>query len=183
MPDDRTEAPKRGRRVRQVPAGDSLERSVCLDCGHIQYDNPKIVAGAVTVHDGRLLLCRRAIEPGLGKWTITAGYLELHETPEDGARREAWEEARARIRIDTLLGLYTIPRISQVQLIYRAILDEPRFEPGEESQEVALFSWADVPWEDLAFPSVHWALRYYWETRGRAVFPPGTNRAGERSDL
>ncbi len=169
--------------MRQVPEGDHLERSVCMDCGHIQYDNPKIVAGSVTVHEGKLLLCRRAIEPALGKWTITAGYLELHETPEDGARREAWEEARAQIRINALLGLYTIPRISQVQMIYRATLAAPDFSPGEESQEVALFDWQDIPWDDIAFPSVHWALHHYWETKDRDVFQPGTNPAGAHGNL
>ena len=131
-----------------------MERYVCGDCGHIYYCNPKIVVGSVAVHDGRVLLCRRAIEPRRGFWTLPAGYLEEHETPEQGARREAKEEAECDIVLDALLAVYAIPRISQVQLMYRARLEAPVFSPGAESLEVKLFAWEDIPWTDLAFPSV-----------------------------
>jgi ADP-ribose pyrophosphatase YjhB (NUDIX family) len=162
---------------RRVPEGDTMERYVCGDCGHIYYTNPKIVVGSVPVHDRRILLCRRAIEPRRGFWTLPAGYLEEHETPEEGARREAKEEAECDIVLDALLAVYAIPRISQVQLMYRARLEAPVFSPGAESLEVKLFAWEDIPWTDLAFPSVRWALEYYRATKDLAVFAPGTNPA------
>jgi ADP-ribose pyrophosphatase YjhB (NUDIX family) len=148
----------RGPVDRRVPPGDTLERLVCGDCGYVAYDNPKIVVGSVVRHGARYLLCRRAIEPRLGYWTLPAGYLELNETTEAGAQREAWEEAQARIEIEGLLAIYNIPRLSQVQLIYRARLIGEAFAPGPESQAVALFGWDDIPWPDLAFPSVRWSL-------------------------
>ena len=165
--------------MRRVPDGDTTERYVCGDCGHIYYTNPKIVVGSVVVHDGRILMCRRAIEPRKGYWTVPAGYLEEPETPEDGARREAWEEAQADIALDALLAVYSVPRISQVQLMYRAKLARPSFAAGPESLEVALFSWGEIPWDELAFPSVHWALNHYRETEDKTVFAPFVNPPGE----
>ena len=162
---------------RRIPEDDDRERLVCDSCGFIHYENPKIVVGSVVEHDGKLLLCRRAIEPRSGYWTLPAGYMELQETPEQGARREAWEEARAAIEIDLLLGVYSIPRISQVQMIFRASLPSPSFEPGPESQEVALFAWEEIPWDDIAFPSVYWALHHWRDSRGSSGFAPFTNPA------
>ena len=129
-----------------MPDGDSLPRLVCRDCGHIHYVNPKIVTGAVITHGEKFLLARRAIHPRKGYWTIPAGYLEEHETTQAGAERESMEEAGALIAIDGLLAVYSIPRISQVQLIYRATLTSPDFAAGPESIEVALFSWDEIPW-------------------------------------
>jgi ADP-ribose pyrophosphatase YjhB (NUDIX family) len=160
---------------RRIPEDDDRERLVCDSCGFIAYENPKIVVGSVVTCGGKLLLCRRAIEPRLGYWTLPAGYLENHETPEQGAAREAWEEARAAIEIELLLGVYSIPRISQVQMIYRASLPRPDFAPGPESQEVALFAWDEIPWDDVAFPSVHWALHHWRDSRDMTGFPPFTN--------
>lgn len=157
------------------PAGDDRERLVCRDCGFINYQNPKIVVGSVVLWEEKLLLCRRAIEPSLGYWTLPAGYMELGETADAGARREAWEEARARIEIDQLLAVYSIPRISQVQLIYRARLLDDAVWAGPESSDVGLFAWADIPWESLAFPSVHWALRHHREVAGQEAFVPFSN--------
>ncbi len=168
--------------VRAIPPGDDRERLTCPDCGFIAYENPKVVAGSVVSVDGKIMLCRRAIEPRRGYWTLPAGYLELHETPEEGARREAWEEARARIAIDALLAVFSVPRISQVQLIYRATLAEPGFEAGPESLEVALFDWADIPWSEIAFPSVKWALDEYRARLGQDVFAPGINPPGMTGD-
>jgi ADP-ribose pyrophosphatase YjhB (NUDIX family) len=162
---------------RRVPEGDTTERYVCGQCGHVHYTNPKIVVGSVVTHDDLILLCRRAIEPRKGLWTLPAGYLEEHESPEDGARREAREEACADIRIDALLAVYTVAHISQVQLMYRASLASPAFSPGVESLEVKLFDWNSIPWDELAFPSVKWALRHYRETKHLAVFPPFANPA------
>jgi ADP-ribose pyrophosphatase YjhB (NUDIX family) len=154
-----------------------MERYVCGDCGHIYYSNPKIVVGSVVVHDGKIMLCRRAIEPRKGFWTLPAGFLEEHETPEAGAVREAREEAECDIVLDALLAVYAVPRISQVQLLYRARLKSSQFSPGAESLEVRLFAWEDIPWTDLAFPSVKWALNQYHATKDLAVFAPGANPA------
>lgn len=163
---------------KQIPDGDTRERLVCGDCGWIHYVNPKIVVGAVIGHEGRILLCRRAIEPRRGFWTIPAGYMEERETSEAGAMREAQEEACAEIAIDQLLAVYNIPRISQVQLIYRAQLAKPEIAAGPESLEVGLFDWSDIPWDELAFPSVHWALGHYRAVEGKTGFPAFSNPPG-----
>jgi ADP-ribose pyrophosphatase YjhB (NUDIX family) len=168
-----------GPRVLEIPEGDNRERLVCPDCGFINYENPKIVVGSVVGYDGKILLCRRDINPRRGFWTIPAGYLELNETVVDGARREAREEVCAEIDIDRVLGIYNVPRISQVQIIYRASLPEPNFAVGEETQEVALFAWDDIPWEDIAFPSVHWALNHYRAVEGVDTFAPHSNPRGD----
>lgn len=160
---------------KSVPKGDTHERSVCDHCGFVEYVNPKIVAGSVVRHEGQILLCRRAIEPRKGFWTIPAGYLELHESPEDGAKREAIEEANAELNITNLLAVYSVTRISQVQLIYRATLASPKFSPGIESLEVGLFSWDEIPWDDIAFPSVHWALNHDREVEEQGYSGPRTN--------
>ncbi|HVY16160.1 MAG TPA: NUDIX hydrolase [Rhodopila sp.] len=154
--------------VRRVPDGDNRERLVCADCGFVAYENPKIVVGAVVVSDEKVLMCRRAINPRKGFWTLPAGYMELGETAHEGAAREALEEAGAEIAIEGLLGVFSIARIGQVQMIFRARFanaGEPRFEAGEESLEVALFSWETIPWTEIAFPSVHWALQA-WRSAG-----------------
>lgn len=161
--------------ARKVPPGDNMERAVCVECGFIDYRNPKIVVGSVAAWRDKILLCRRSIEPRSGYWTLPAGYLEIGETAEDGARREAREEACADIDIDRLLAVYSIPRISQVQLMFRARLIAPDVAAGPESAEVGLFGWNDIPWADIAFPSAAWALRQYWETRSRTDFPPFSN--------
>jgi ADP-ribose pyrophosphatase YjhB (NUDIX family) len=148
---------------------------MCPDCGYVAYRNPVIIVGSVASWEGRILLCRRAIAPRIGFWTLPAGFMEENETSAAGARREAWEEARARIAIDALLAIYDIARISQVQLIFRARLLDGAVEPGPESQEVGLFAWEDIPWRDLAFPTVGWALREHRTRLGRDDFAPATN--------
>src|SRR5947199_3463839 len=150
----------RGPSVRGVPEGDDRERMICADCGFVLYDNPKIVVGSVARWDELILMCRRAINPRRGFWTLPAGYLELNESTSAGAEREAWEEARAKIAIEGLLAIYDIPRISQVQLIYRARLLDEAVKPGPESLEVALVGWDQIPWDEIAFPSVGWALNH-----------------------
>lgn len=147
--------------VRQIPDGDNRERNICGDCGHIAYENPKIVVGTVVAHEGRVLLCRRAIEPRRDYWTLPAGYMELGETLEAGAMREAQEEAEADIALDGVLAMFSISRIGQVQVIFRGRFADPalpRFAAGPESLEVGLFAWADIPWDRIAFPTVRWAL-------------------------
>ncbi len=157
---------------RIIPPGDDRRRLVCDHCAHVQYENPRIVVGSVVEHDDRILLCRRAIEPRDGYWTLPAGYLELGESPEAGAQREALEEACATLVIDRLLATYSITRISQVQLIYRARLATPDYAAGPESREVDLFHWDEIPWQELAFPSVHWALHHFRMVRNQSGFAP-----------
>lgn len=170
--------------TRAVPPGEDRERLVCLDCGFVNYENPKVVVGSVVTFGQQFLLCRRAIEPRKGFWTIPAGFLEQHEDAQAGARREAMEEATADIAIDALLAVYDIRRLSQVQLIYRATLaGAGTFAAGPESLEVALFRWEDIPWSEIAFPSVHWSLRHHQSVLGQKVFAPFTNPTGETGDL
>jgi ADP-ribose pyrophosphatase YjhB (NUDIX family) len=162
----------------KVPEGDNRPRRVCDDCGFVDYVNPRIVVGTVCTWEDRVLLCRRAIEPRRGFWTVPAGFLEEGETVEAGALREAWEEARADIEIDGLLGVYSVPRFSQVQMMFRARLRSPVVSAGEESEEVGLFEWSAIPWDELAFPSVLWALRDFDAVRGQAVFATRSNPPG-----
>ncbi|MBF0167626.1 MAG: NUDIX hydrolase [Alphaproteobacteria bacterium] len=150
-----------GPSVHQVPEGDDKPRLTCPDCGYVAYENPRVVVGAICSWEDRFLLCKRAIEPRRGFWTPPAGFLEMNETTEEGAIREVWEEARAEVELDGLLALYSIPVIGQVHLVYRARMTAPRFEPGPESLEVGLFSWNDIPWNDLAFPNVRWSLEHW----------------------
>jgi len=170
--------PRSGPTVLRVPEGDDRPRMTCPDCGFVAYENPKVVVGSVATWEDRILLCRRAIEPRRGYWTLPAGYLELNETTEEGAAREAMEEATARIALDGVLAVYNIPRISQVQVVYRARLVDPAVAPGRESLEVALFRWDDIPWEEIAFPSVRWALDHWRETAGEILFPARGNPDG-----
>jgi ADP-ribose pyrophosphatase YjhB (NUDIX family) len=168
----------------RVPAQDDRERHVCSACATVHYSNPKVVVGSVCTLGDRLLLCRRAIEPGRGLWTIPAGYLENGETVEEGARREAWEEARAAIDLEGLIAVYSIKRIDQVQLLFRARLTRPEVAAGPESLEVVLVDWDAIPREPLAFPTVNWVLRRALELRGQAgpfvpVGNPGAAPGGE----
>ncbi|MBK1666011.1 NUDIX hydrolase [Rhodospirillum rubrum] len=159
-----------------VPEGDDHERLICTTCGFIRYDNPKIIVGAVCTWESKVLLVRRAIEPRVGYWCMPAGFMELNETTEAGAAREVWEEARARVRIGPLLALYNLPHISQVHLIYSATMLSPDHAPGSESLETCLVGWGEIPWGDLAYPTVEWALRQHAERGGLAGAPYG-NRA------
>ena len=161
----------------EIPQGDDKERSVCQRCEFIDYQNPKIVAGSVVLKDGKILLCKRAIEPRKGYWTLPAGFMELGESVEEAAQREAQEEALADIEIDRLLAVYSVPRIGQVQVMFRARL-KGDYGVGPESQEVKLVDWKDIPWSELAFPTVVWALTHYAETRDQDVFAPFANPPG-----
>ncbi len=155
----------------RVPEGDNLPRHVCDRCGTIHYQNPKIVAGCIPEWADRILLCRRAIEPRYGLWTLPAGFMENGETTAEGAARETLEEANAQVEICSLYALFNIPHISQVYLMFRARLLNERFGPGSESLEVELFSEADIPWQELAFPVVRETLRRYLDDRRRGEYP------------
>ena len=155
----------------KIPDGEDRLRDVCTACGFINYVNPKIVVGSVVQFEDQFLMCKRAIAPRVGFWTLPAGFMEEGETAEEGAIREAMEEACAKIEIEGLLGCYSVPRISQVQLMYRARLLDPAIAPGPESTEVMLVTWDDIPWRELAFPSVKWALDHFAAWRAGAVAP------------
>jgi ADP-ribose pyrophosphatase YjhB (NUDIX family) len=166
----------------RVPDGDNRERLICADCGHIDYQNPKVVVGTVVTSGGAILMCRRAIEPRRGFWTLPAGYLELGETLEEGAAREAMEEATAHIAIDGILGVFSVTRIGQVQVIFRGRFADPakpEFAAGPESLEVALFPWDRIPWDEIAFPTVHWALRAWYEQGSGPPGRPAGNPPGD----
>ena len=149
----------------RIPPGDSLPRHVCDACGEIHYQNPKVVVGAIPEWEDRILLCRRAIEPRHGKWTLPAGFMENHETTAAGAARETAEEACARLGESELFALIDITHISQVHVFYRAPLLDLDFAPGTESLETRLFSEDEIPWDSLAFRSVALCLRYYFADR------------------
>lgn len=151
----------RGPVTPRIPEGDDRERMVCADCGFVHYDNPKIIAGAVCTWEGKFLLCKRAIEPRIGYWTIPAGFMELRESVAEGAVREVVEESGANVEIESLLGVFEIPRISQVYMVYRARMLSPDLDPGPESLSAVLFEWDDIPWDELAFPSVSWSLEMF----------------------
>ena len=165
-------APKSGPRVRKIPDGDDRPRLVCPECDFILYENPKIVVGSVCFHHDELLLCRRAIEPRTGYWTMPAGYLELGETTYQGAEREAYEEAGVTLDIGPLLAIYNLPHINQVQIFYKSALKDKTIDPGPESLEAGFFKWKDIPWEDLAFPTVRLALEAYKQSEKDPGFLP-----------
>jgi ADP-ribose pyrophosphatase YjhB (NUDIX family) len=154
----------------KVPAGDHLPRHICPACGTIHYQNPKMVVGTIPEWEDRVLLCRRAIEPRYGLWTLPAGFMENGETTLEGAARETWEEAGARIEMGGLYTLFNLPHINQVYLMFRARLLDLDYAPGTESLETRLFAEAEIPWQDIAFRTVRETLKLYFEDRRRGVF-------------
>jgi ADP-ribose pyrophosphatase YjhB (NUDIX family) len=149
----------------KIPDGDHLPRFVCTNCGMVHYQNPKLVLGCVPEWEGRILLCRRAIEPRRGFWTVPAGFMENGETLQRAAARECQEEALATVEIGSLLALVSVIHAGQVHVMFRARLVKPEFAAGPESLEVALYEEADVPWGELAFPSGEFTLRRYFADR------------------
>lgn len=154
----------------RTPAGDSLPRHVCERCGAIHYENPKLVVGTIPEWEDKILLCRRAIEPRRGFWTLPAGFMENAETAVQAAQRETLEEACARVEIGALFTLISVPHISQVHLIYRAQLLDLDFSPGAETIEVALFDEKRIPWDDIAFGTIALTLRCYFTDRAAGRF-------------
>lgn len=153
-----------------IPAGDNRLRFVCSDCNTIHYQNPKMVVGCLPEWEDKILLCKRAIEPQYGKWTLPAGFMENGETTQQGAMRETLEEAGARVEISHLFTLYNLPYISQVYLMFRARLLDLDFAAGEESLEVGLFSEEEIPWDEIAFLTIEKTLRQYFEDRRKGEF-------------
>ncbi len=155
----------------RIPEGDDHARDLCETCGHIHYFNPKIVVGALPVWEDKILLCKRAIEPRLGKWTLPAGFMEENETLEEGAARETLEEACARIRVISLYTTISLPDISQVYMLYRAELADLNFAAGTESLDVRLFEECDIPWDELAFRTISTTLKHYFSDQRSGNFP------------
>jgi len=156
--------------TRCVPEGDTALRDVCNQCGTIHYVNPKMVVGALAEWEGKILLCRRAIEPRLGMWTLPAGFMEMAETTADAALRETLEEACARVELIELYTLVNVSHIGQVHMFYRARLPEPVFAAGIESLEVALFDEADIPWNEIAFRSITLSLQQFFADRRKGEY-------------
>ncbi|PLK48624.1 NUDIX hydrolase [Uliginosibacterium sp. TH139] len=154
----------------EIPPGDHRPRQVCPSCGQVHYLNPKLVVGSLPVWEDKVLLCRRAIEPRLGFWTLPAGFMEADETLAEAACRETFEEACANIELQGLYTLVNIPHINQVHVIYRARLLDTGFHPGEESLETRLFSEQEIPWDEIAFRSISLSLRNFFEDRRRGSF-------------
>jgi len=157
--------------VLTTPPGDSRERFVCEHCDTIHYQNPRVITGCLVAWEEQVLLCRRDIDPRRGYWTLPAGFLENGETARAGAERETWEEARARVVVDDLYTLFSLPHISQIYMFYRGRLETPEFQAGDETQEVALFREAEIPWDELAFPVIRETLHHYFEDRRDNHFP------------
>ena len=156
--------------TRRVPPGDTLPRWVCDQCGEIHYQNPRMVIGTVPEYEGKVLLCRRAIEPRYGYWTLPAGFMENDETAGQAALRETLEEAGADIELGEPFSLISVPRVNQVHLFYRARLRNLEFKPGEETLEVALLDEAAIPWKEIAFRTVAYTLKRWFEDRAQGRF-------------
>lgn len=159
------------------PEGDDRDRDVCNHCGFVDYQNPRLVVGSVTSWtdpsgEPLVLLARRAIDPGRGLWSLPAGYLETHESLEQGAMREAMEEAGVEVELDAMLAICEIPHISQIQFVFRGALASPLYAAGPESLEVRLFAWRDIPWDSLAFPTIRSVLLQWRSTLHSQAFPP-----------
>ena len=154
----------------RIPDGDNLARHVCDTCNTIHYQNPKLVVGCIPEWEDKILLCKRAIEPRYGLWTLPAGFMENHETAAQCAARETLEEAQARVTIGDLFTFYNLPHISQVYLMFRGQLLGLDFAAGPESLEVQLFSEHEIPWSELAFRAVSETLKRYYEDRKKGEF-------------
>ena len=154
----------------KIPSDDSRERHVCESCGVVHYFNPRNVVGSIPVFENQILLCRRAIAPRHGYWTLPAGFMELGESTSAGAARETQEEAGAVVEIGPLYSLLNVPHAEQVHLFYLANMTSAEFHAGEESLEVALFQEQDIPWNEIAFPTVKQTLEWYFADRAAGIF-------------
>ena len=154
----------------RCPDNDDRLRHICVACGMIHYQNPKMVIGSIPEWEDKILLCRRAIEPRYGLWTLPGGFMENGETTTEAAIRETLEEANARIEIGDLYSMYSLPYIDQVHLLFRARLLDPDFSPGAESLQVRLFAEHEIPWDEIAFRPVKYSLKHYFEDRRNGRF-------------
>ena len=154
----------------RIPPGDNLPRFVCQQCTTIHYQNPNIVAGCLPIYGDQILLCKRAIEPRYGLWTLPAGFMENNETLEQAAMRESMEEANANVKLLNIYTVLSLPHVNQVYIMYLAELLDTNFSAGSESLEVKLFNEKDIPWNELAFRTIHYTLKYFFEDRRRGQF-------------
>jgi ADP-ribose pyrophosphatase YjhB (NUDIX family) len=174
--------------VHRIPDGDNLPRFICEHCDIIHYQNPKLVVGCLPVWQEQVLLCKRAIEPSYGLWTLPAGFMENQETLEQAALRESREEANANLEIDELYSVISLPHINQIYVLYRATLLDLDFYAGTESLDVQLFNENDIPWDQLAFKTIENTLRHYFADRKKGTFSVHNgviskrNRLGQTSD-
>jgi len=157
--------------VLRIPQDDDRPRHICEQCDTIHYQNPRIIAGCLPVFEDKVLLCRRAIEPRQGYWTLPAGFMENAESVEQAALRESREEAHANITLHELYTLFSIPHINQVYMLFKGELNDLNFRAGSESLEVRLFTEEEIPWQQLAFPSIHKTLEYYFVDRKQQHYP------------
>ena len=155
----------------RIPDGDDRDRYVCVSCECIHYVNPRVIVGCLAVHEDRILLCKRAIEPRYGLWTLPAGFMENGETTRQGAARETWEEAQGRVSDLELYRVFDVPYISQVYMFYRCRLVDGDYGVGPESLETALYDEGDIPWDEIAFPVVRETLADFLRDRQRGAFP------------
>lgn len=162
------------RLVAKIPRDDDRRRHVCSGCGKVHYENPKIVTGCLPLWQDSVLLCRRAIEPRRGFWTVPAGFMELDESVQQGAVRETWEEARANVELLAPYSMFNLPHVNQLYVIFRARLMDLDFEAGPESEDVRLFTEREIPWDELAFGTVRQTLRFYFQDRPLGRFPMRT---------
>ena len=154
----------------RVPEGDHLPRHVCPRCANIQYFNPRVIVGCIPEwEDGRILMCRRNIEPRLGLWTFPAGFMELGETSGQGAAREAREESQADVEVGELLAMINVPYVSQLYVVHRGRMRTPHHGTTPESSETRLIAESDIPWNEIAFPTVYHSLRFFYADRAAGV--------------
>jgi len=165
----------------KVPEGDNMPRYVCEDCQTIHYQNPKIVTGCLPEWEDKILLCKRAIEPRYGLWTLPAGFMENNETLEQAAMRETWEEAQAKVTQVQLYVVMSLPYINQVYMMFKAPMESPEFGAGVESLEVDLFTEQQIPWEQLAFSVIKHTLEYYYADRKTGQFPLHVSHIAHRA--
>lgn len=165
----------------KIPEGDDRERFVCTSCELIHYINPRVIVGCVAVHDGKVLLCKRAIEPRKNYWTLPAGFMENGETTPEGAARETWEEAKGRVSKLELYRVFDVPSISQVYMFYRCDLDRGEFGVGPESLESALYTEREIPWDEIAFPVVRETLKEYFADARHGRFSVRVSAVERRS--
>lgn len=154
-----------------IPAGDNRPRYWCEKCATIHYQNPKIIVGAVPIWENKILLCKRAIEPRKGYWTLPAGFMENGETLQEGAARETWEEACATVNIDDLYTVFNLPHIYQVYMFFLGRVPDGKCDVGEESSDAGWFSEEEIPWDELAFPTVSRTLKFFFDDRKLNTFP------------
>lgn len=151
--------------TQRIPDGDNLPRFICDHCQTIHYQNPNIVTGSIPVYGDKVLLCKRAIEPRYGLWTLPAGFMENAETLEQAAMRESMEEARANVQLEQLYTVFSLPHVNQVYMMFRATLLNENFGAGPESLEVRLFDESEIPWDRLSFKTIYFTLKYFFEDR------------------